>query len=133
MDPVDRRRFLEIAGVSLGFGALYRAAPLLGVEPEAREVSRLLGKKNREAPSAFSFVQLSDTHVGFSGPPNPLGTQAFEKAVEIINGLPDRPELVLVTGDLTHDSEDLSEHADRMRLFGKIAGRLRVPMVRFVP
>ncbi len=133
VDRVDRRKFLKVAGVSLGFGALYRVAPLLGRDPEARSVARLLGKKNGEAISPFSFVQLSDTHVGFSGPPNPLGTQAFERAVEVINGLPQRPELVLFTGDLTHDSEDSGEHADRMRLFRKIAGGLRVPAVRYVP
>ena len=130
---VDRRKFLKVAGFSLGFGALYRAAPLLGRDPEARAVARLLGKKNGEAVSPFSFVQLSDTHVGSSGTLNPLGTQAFERAVEVINGLPQRPELVLFTGDLTHDSEDSAEHADRMRLFRKIAGGLRVPAVRFVP
>ena len=132
-DRVDRRKFLKVAGFSLGFGALYRVAPLLGRDPEARAVARLLGKKNGEAVSPFSFVQLSDTHVGSSGTLNPLGTRAFERAVEVINGLPQRPELVLFTGDLTHDSEDSAEHADRMRLFRKIAGGLRVPAVRFVP
>ena len=36
-----------------------------------------LMRKNGEAVTPFSFVQLSDSHVGFNGPPNPLGTQAF--------------------------------------------------------
>ena len=59
----------------------------------------------------FSFVQLSDTHVG-SGPPlNPGGTAAFERAVEVVNRLPEPPDLVLFTGDLTHDSEDPAEAA----------------------
>ena len=96
-------------------------------------IAALLGKKNGEAPTPFSFVQLSDTHVGFSGPPNPLGTQAFEKAVDLINGLRERPDLVLFTGDLTHDSENPGEHADRMRLFQKIASRLKVPLIKSVP
>jgi 3',5'-cyclic AMP phosphodiesterase CpdA len=47
-------------------------------------------------------VQLSDAHVGFNGPPDPLGTKAFERAVEMINALPKAPDLVLFTGDLTH-------------------------------
>jgi 3',5'-cyclic AMP phosphodiesterase CpdA len=132
-DQFDRRGFLKVAGVSLGFGALYRVAPLFGASPEARHLAGLLGKKNGEAVSPFSFVQLSDTHVGFSGPPNPLGTRAFEKAVDAINGLSPRPELVLFTGDLTHDSENPEEHADRMRLFRKIADGLRVPAIRLVP
>ncbi len=74
MDPVDRRRFLRIAGVSLGAGALYRvAAPARG---EGGRLMNLLGKSNGEKPTPFSFVQFSDTHVGFSGPPDPLGTKA---------------------------------------------------------
>jgi 3',5'-cyclic AMP phosphodiesterase CpdA len=131
MDPVDRRKFLKIAGVSLGAGALYQvAAPAFG---EGGRLMKALGKKNGERPTPFSFVQFSDTHVGFDGPPNPLGTQAFERAVEMVNALPERPELVLFTGDLTHDSENPGEHADRMRLFRKIASRLEVPLVRCVP
>ena len=132
-DAVDRRAFLKIAGTSIGFGALFHVAPLLGASATGRRVAALLGKANGEAPTPFSFVQLSDTHVGFSGPPNPLGTQAFEKAVDAINGLRERPDLVLFTGDLSHDSEDPGEHADRMRLFQKIAGRLKVPLVKTVP
>jgi hypothetical protein len=132
MEPFDRRKFMKIAGASIGVGALYRVAPLLA-SPEAQRLQKLLGKKNGEAMTPFSFVQLSDTHVGFEGPPNPLGTKAFERAVDLINGLPERPELVLFTGDLTHDSEKPGEHADRMRLFQKIAGRLRVPLVKCVP
>jgi len=132
-DPVDRRTFMKVAGASIGVGALFHVAPLLGASPRGRAVAAMLGRANGEAPSAFSFVQLSDTHVGFSGAANPLGTAAFERAVEIINGLPQRPDLVLFTGDLTHDSENPGEHADRMRRFQEIAGRLRVPLVRSVP
>ena len=132
-DPLDRRTFMKIAGASIGVGALFQVAPLLGATPDGRRIAELLGRKNGESPTPFSFVQLSDTHVGFSGPPNPLGTQAFERAVEIINGLPSRPDLVLFTGDLTHDSENPGEHADRMKLFQKIAGRLQVPLIHSVP
>jgi hypothetical protein len=132
-NAVDRRRFMKIAGASIGVGALFRVAPLLGATPRGRELAALLGKANGEEPTPFSFVQLSDTHVGFSGPANPNGTQAFERAVDVINALPERPDLVLFTGDLTHDSEKPGEHADRMKRFREIAGRLHVPLVRYVP
>jgi hypothetical protein len=132
-EDFDRRKFLKIAGTSIGVGALFQVTPLLGQTAAGRRMASLLGKKNGETPTPFSFVQLSDTHVGFSGPPNPNGTQAFERAVELINGLPRQPELVLFTGDLTHDSENPGEHADRMRKFQQIAGRLRAPLVRYVP
>jgi 3',5'-cyclic AMP phosphodiesterase CpdA len=124
---------MKIAGASIGVGALFQVSPLLGASVRGRGIAALLGRKNGEAPTPFSFVQLSDTHVGFSGPPNPLGTRAFEKAVEIINGLRERPDLVLFTGDLTHDTERPGEHAERMRLFQQIAGRLKVPLIKSVP
>jgi Calcineurin-like phosphoesterase len=131
MKPVDRRKFLQITGLSLGAGALFRvAAPAAGI---GGRVMDALGKKNGERPTPFSFVQFSDTHVGFSGPPDPLGTQAFERAVETVNALDEQPDLVLFTGDLTHDSEKPGEHAERMRRFKEIAGRLRVPLVKCVP
>lgn len=132
-DTFDRRRFLKVAGTSIGVGALFHVAPLLGSSGEGRRLAAMLGRSNGEAPVPFSFVQLSDTHVGFSGPPNPTGTAAFEKAIELINRLPNQPDLVLFTGDLTHDSEKPGEHADRMKLFQEIAGRLKAPLVKYVP
>ena len=133
MKPFNRRTFLKLTGASIGVGALYVARPALGSDGEGRELLTQLGKANGEKFTPFSFVQLSDAHVGFSGPPNPLGTAAFERAVEVINGLEPRPDLVLFTGDLTHDTEDPGEHAQRMRLFQKIAGGLKVGLVKCVP
>lgn len=130
--PVDRRSFLRIAGGSIGVGALFRFMPLRA-DREAGEMMKALGGKNGEPPAPFTFVQLSDTHVGFEGPPNPLGTKAFERAVGVVNQLPVRPDLVLFTGDLTHDSEKPGESAQRMKRFREIAGRLTVKNVRHVP
>ena len=53
-----------------------------------------LGQANGERVAPFSFVQLSDAHVGLNGPPDPLGSKAFERAVEMINALPQPPDLV---------------------------------------
>ena len=136
--PYDRRSFLKIAGTTIGIGALYHVAPMLGGEKSgaggrAMEMMRALGRTNGERVTPFSFVQLSDAHVGFSGPPDPLGTAAFERAVEMINTLPQRPDLVLFTGDLTHDSEEPGVHAARMRKFQEISSRLRVDKIKMVP
>jgi hypothetical protein len=131
--PTDRRSFLKIVGASLGYGALYRVAPALGASAPARAFARQLARKNGEAVTPFSFVQLSDTHVGFSGPPNPTGTRAFERAVELVNGLPETPDLVLFTGDLTHDTEEPGQHAERMRRFQEIARGLKVRVQKAVP
>jgi len=130
--PIDRRVFFKIAGHSLGIGVLYSVLPT-AARGEAGEMLRWLGGKNGEAMTPFSFVQLSDAHVGFNGPPDPLGTKAFERAVEMVNALPTAPDLVLFTGDLTHDTEDKDVHAQRMKQFLEISGRMKVGKVMYVP
>jgi hypothetical protein len=129
-DVMDRRRFLTVSGVSLGAGALYTMAPLLTGNAEGAELARQLGGKNGERPTPFRVFQLSDTHVGWDGA---LGTKAFERAVDVVNGLSPAPDLVLFTGDLTHDTEVPGEHAARMKRFQEIAGQLKVAKVHHVP
>jgi len=127
---MDRRKFLTVSGLSLGAGALYTMAPRLVGNAEGAELARQLGGKNGERPTPFTVFQLSDAHVGWDGA---LGTTAFERAVEVVNGLAPAPDLVLFTGDLTHDTEKPGEHAARMKRFQEIAGRLKVPKVYQVP
>lgn len=131
--PLDRRQFLRIVGVSLGAGALYRVAPALAGGPLARDTARRLARADGEAVAPFTFVQLSDAHVGYHGPANPTGTRAFERAVEVVNRLPAAPELVLFTGDLTHETDDRAERLTRMRAFQRIAAGLRVKDLRTIP
>src|ERR1041385_1950040 len=95
---MKRRDFLRISGTALGGAALLKLTT-------TAEAASFLRAKNGEAPAPFNIVQLSDTHVGFNGPPDPLGTKAFERAVELINALHRHPDLVLFTGDLTHPPE----------------------------
>src|SRR5215469_4271884 len=129
----DRRDFLKIAGAGFSIGALYTAFAPLAHGAGGEIISQTLAGLNGEAPSPFSFVQLSDTHVGFNGPPDPLGTAAFENAVASINGLKNRPEMVIVTGDLTHDADSDDEHAKRYRLFKEISGRIKGAKIKVVP
>jgi|SRR5581483_3455729 len=130
--PINRRSFFKISGAALGIGVLYTAAPLAATG-EASEMMKWLGKQNGETITPFLFVQLSDAHVGFNGPPDPLGTKAFERAVEMINALPQQPDLVLFTGDLTHDTEEKDVHAQRMKQFLEISRRLKVGKIMHVP
>jgi hypothetical protein len=130
MKQTDRRSFLKIAASSVGIGVLYSAHPATLSAGEAGGLFSALGRANGEKPSPFSFVQLSDAHVGFNGPPDPLGTKAFERAVEMINALPQRPDLVLFTGDLTHDAEDRGVHVQRMKQFQEISKRINVPLIK---
>ena len=130
--PFDRRSFMRLSAASLGAGALLRFMPF-GTTASGSTLGTLLGARNGEAPGPFSIVQLSDTHVGFQGPPDPLGTKAFERAVDAVNALDPQPDLILFTGDLTHDSEDPAEHAKRFAAFKTISGRLRVKKRMHVP
>jgi hypothetical protein len=132
-DDIDRRSFLKVAGASLGIGVLYEFAPFLTRRADADAISDFFHKNNGEALQSFTFAQFSDPHVGFQGPPDPLGTRAFENAVALINKAPRRPDFVLFTGDLTHDTENHDQHVQRMKLFKTIAGRINTSALHCVP
>ena len=68
MKQPDRRSFLKIAGTSLGIGVLYSAYPSATASGEAGSFFSDLGKASGEKAAPFSFVQLSDAHVGFQRP-----------------------------------------------------------------
>lgn len=60
------------------------------------------------APSdaaTFTFVQISDSHIGFHQPPNENPTATLKMAVDAINAMPVQPAFVIHTGDLTHLSK----------------------------
>ena len=133
MNPVDRRQFLRIAGVSLGAGALYQvAAPAFG---EGGRLMRALGKKNGETPTPFSFVQFSDTHVGFERSARiRSGTQAFERAVEMVNApAPAAGPRPLHRRPHARQRETGRARGPHARDFGRSPDRLQAPIVRCVP
>src|SRR5689334_23739933 len=51
---------------------------------------------------AVSFVQISDSHIGFNRPANPDVAGTLQAAVDQINALERQPDLVIHTGDLSH-------------------------------
>jgi 3',5'-cyclic-AMP phosphodiesterase len=53
----------------------------------------------------LSFVQISDSHMGFNKPANPDVTGTLKAAVDKINGLATPPEFLLHTGDISHLSK----------------------------
>jgi 3',5'-cyclic-AMP phosphodiesterase len=64
--------------------------------------SRVLGQQPAAAGASFSFVQISDSHIGFAKEPNQNVVATLEETVKRINALPEPPALLLHTGDLTH-------------------------------
>jgi 3',5'-cyclic AMP phosphodiesterase CpdA len=65
--------------------------------------SRAFGQGlDRTGTGSFSFVQISDSHIGFSKPINNDVAATLQLTVDKINALHERPELLIHTGDLTH-------------------------------
>jgi len=98
MAKIDRADFLECMAWC-GTGVLY-----------ALTGSGLVGKALADGSPALpadvpSFVQISDTHVGFHGEANTDVLKTFQQAIDKINALPRRPEFVMHTGDLSHLSK----------------------------
>jgi 3',5'-cyclic AMP phosphodiesterase CpdA len=57
-----------------------------------------------EAPG-LTFMQISDSHMGFDKPANPNVKSTLEEAIGRINALPQRPSFMIHTGDITHLSK----------------------------
>ncbi|HZO93950.1 MAG TPA: metallophosphoesterase [Candidatus Baltobacteraceae bacterium] len=53
----------------------------------------------------FAFAQISDSHIGYSGPANMDVRATFQHAIDAINALPQQPSFVIHTGDVTHLSK----------------------------
>jgi len=96
MDRIDRRGFLECMAWT-GTAVVWTAA---GGRLSSRVVTPASAA---EAPAgAFSFVQISDTHVGFKGQANSDAAATLQQVIDRVNALPSRPAFVLHTGDQTH-------------------------------
>jgi hypothetical protein len=54
----------------------------------------------------FSFVQVSDSHIGFKKDPNPDSRVTFREAIGKIAALPQKPAFILHTGDVSQLSRD---------------------------
>ena len=122
---IDRRKFLELS--TLGGGAVF----LSGLYPQT--LAAASDKATATAYSDFYFVQLSDSHWGFSGPPNPEAASTLKKAVASVNALDQQPDFIVFTGDLTHTTDDPQERRKRMKEFRDIVSELKVKTVHFMP
>jgi hypothetical protein len=121
-ERTGRRELIKL----LGFGGVVFASGLAGACAGR-------SRKPGGAEDDFFFVQLSDTHWGFKGPPNPEAANTLRQAVAAVNALSRQPDFVVFTGDLTHTTDDDAERRRRMREFKAIVGGLRTPVRRYMP
>ena len=66
--------------------------------------SRLIGAAKADE-AGFSFVQISDSHIGFEKPANPDARATLKEAVDKIAGMPRKPAFLIHTGDITHSAK----------------------------
>jgi Icc protein len=100
-DGIDRRGFLKCMAWA-GTGAL---CVMQGGVLKSYSLSRMSELDPAAAAGELSFVQISDSHMGFNKPANPDVAGTLKAAVDKINGLPAPPEFLLHTGDISHLSK----------------------------
>src|SRR5579863_7679462 len=86
-DGVDRRGFLKCMAWA-GTGLVWTMS---GGIPVSRAVAKSGGKgsdKDASKGADFSFVQISDSHIGFNKPANPDVTATLQTAINKINAMP---------------------------------------------
>jgi 3',5'-cyclic-AMP phosphodiesterase len=93
--------------------------------------SRVLGA-TRDTPDAgsFSFIQISDTHIGFDKPPNPNPMASLKTTIDQINmaQLRQRADFIVHTGDVTHVSK-----AEQFDTAKEMIGGAKVDSVFYLP
>ena len=69
------------------------------------------------ATSGFTFMQISDSHVGFDKPANPHAVDTLKEAIGRIDAMPAKPAFLLHTGDITHGAKP-AEFDDANQIIG---------------
>lgn len=99
-----RRRFLECMGWA-GTGVLWTVSGGVASSVALGSADAAVKRPAREV-RPFSFVQVSDSHIGFKKDPNPDTRVTFREAVGHIRALPEKPAFILHTGDVSQLSRD---------------------------
>jgi len=124
-DPIDHDRRKALGCIAGWAGAAV-------VWSVAGGVPRALGATDAglktPPPNAFTFVQISDTHIGFHKEANPDVAGSLRRAIADINALEHKPALVVHTGDVSHLSKP-EEFGQARELLQEI----RVDRVHTVP
>jgi len=106
---VSRRKILECMTWA-GTGVLWTIA---GGLPRS---TGLIGEAGAaEQPSGLTFLQISDSHVGFNKPANPDALGTLREAIGKVKAVLSPPAFMIHTGDITHLSKpDEFDNADQI-------------------
>ena len=100
-DGIDRRGFLKCMAWA-GTGLVWTFA---GGIPTSQAFGSSSSAHTTKKGTDFSFVQISDSHMGFNKPANPDVIATLKAAIDKINGFPTPPDFLLHTGDISHLSK----------------------------
>jgi 3',5'-cyclic-AMP phosphodiesterase len=121
-DGIDRRGFLKCMAW-VGTGLVWTMSG--GILAACNTIA---GLPVTGSGGDFSFVQVSDSHIGFKNDPNKDVTATFQLAIDQINSLPKTPSFLLHTGDLTHLSK-----ADEFDTVSQVLKSSKSSQVYYVP
>jgi hypothetical protein len=116
----SRRDILKLMGV----GGVVFASGLAGAATT---------KKKPGPPADFFFLQLSDTHWGYSGVSNPQADVPLKAVIATINSTASSPDFIVFTGDLTHTTDDEAVRRKRMTEFRDLTAGLKPKTLHFIP
>jgi 3',5'-cyclic AMP phosphodiesterase CpdA len=105
---VSRRKVLECMTWA-GTGVLWT---IFGGVPRSLGI---IDEAMAQNAGSLTFLQISDSHVGFDKPANPNAAGTYEEAINRIKALPIKPSFMIHTGDITHLSKP-SEFDDADRI-----------------
>jgi len=114
-DP-DRRSFLRCSAWA-GAGVLWTVSGDLAASVS---LDQALAAPTKAAGGVqpFTFLQVSDSHIGFKKDPNPDARATYREAVAKIKAMPVKPAFILHTGDVTQLSRP-EEFDDADQILGE--------------
>ena len=110
-DGVSRRKILECMTWA-GSGVLWTVA---GGVPRSLGI---IEQAMAQDAGSLTFLQISDSHVGFDKPANPNALGTLEEAINRVKAMPVKPAFMIHTGDITHLSKP-SEFDDADRIISQ--------------
>jgi 3',5'-cyclic AMP phosphodiesterase CpdA len=101
----DRRRFLECMAWA-GTGTLWTLNGGLAASVSLDTALAASRRGSHKGVKPFTFLQVSDSHIGFAKAANPDARATYREAVAKIKALPQKPDFIIHTGDVSQLSKD---------------------------
>ena len=124
-DGIDRRGFLKCMAWA-GTGVLWTVSGGVLVSKTLAQIAK--AGASLPAVTDLSFLQISDSHIGFNKEANKDVTETFKIALDRINAMPTPPSFLIHTGDITQLSKP-----EEFDTFDQLLQACRTKDVFYVP